>query len=168
MTMAEQELIRGQLPETLSWEGPEYHHHEKDDSWNKGLFLVAVLLILFALWQRNFLFLVFIVLATWLLSYFGHRKPDTIEFMFDARGFITRGIRKEYRDLDGFAIKIDDRPGALFNKLIIRTKSHFTPHLVIPIEKKRTAEIRTFLTEYLSEIDHEDSMVDVLADFFKF
>jgi len=165
--MAEQEMIQAKLPESLTWNGPEFHHHEKGGTWNKGLAIIAALLIVFALWQKNYLFAVFIVIATWLLAYYAKQKPQTVEFLLDNRGLTIRDKRHNYSDMEGFAIRIDETGGSEWNKLIIRTKSHWTPHFIILIPKDHTSAIHSFLAEYTSEVDHKDSLSDAFADFFK-
>ena len=166
--MVETQMIMPKPPKEVRWMAPEFHYHEKDDSWSKGIILIAVLLIGFALWQRNFLFAVFIAIATALLVYWGHQKPDTVEFLLDDKGFTVHGKRRDYKNLDGFAVRIDERGELEWNKLILRVKSKLIPHLIIFIPKNETGKIRVFLNEYIPEIEHEDSFIDLLADLIKF
>jgi hypothetical protein len=166
--MAETELIRAKLPKDIRWQGPEFHYFEKDDAWNKGIFVFAALLIVFAIWQRNWLFGIFILIATWLIIYMGHRKPDTVEFLFDEKGFTVHGKLRMYKDIEGFAIQINEAENIPWNRLILRMKARVIPHLIILIPKAGTEQIRTFLTEYLPEVEHDDSLIDLLADFLRF
>ncbi len=166
--MAEEMMIPPQLPPQIRWMAPEFRYHEKESTWNSGVVIVAILLIAFALWQRNFLFAVFIVIATALLIYWGHRKPESIEFLFDEKGLMVRGNRSDYKDMDGFTVRINEQEDNKWNELVLRVKSRFTQHMFIFIPKSETEQIRNFLSKYISEIEHEDSFVDVLADFLKF
>lgn len=72
----------------MAWEAPEFEHREKDISWYWISIIVATLIIAFAVWQKNFLFGFFIVIAEILFVLWGNEKPRTVEFRITNKGSI--------------------------------------------------------------------------------
>jgi len=63
------------------WQTKEYEYHEKDIFWYWASIIIAVGIVAFAVWQKNFLFAAFVIIAEILVLVWAERKPDTIEFM---------------------------------------------------------------------------------------
>src|SRR3990167_8463140 len=57
----------------LSWEAPEFEFREKTVSWYWVTIIGAVLILALAVWQRNFLFGVFILMAEALIFEFNKK-----------------------------------------------------------------------------------------------
>ncbi len=51
----------------INWEAPEFEYREKDVSWYWISIIAAAAIIAFSVWQRNFLFGFFIVIAEMLV-----------------------------------------------------------------------------------------------------
>lgn len=60
----------------IKWQAPEYEYREKTVSWYWISIVVAALVIAFSVWQKNFLFGFFIVIAEMLFIVWGNRTPD--------------------------------------------------------------------------------------------
>ena len=73
--------------EPIEWEAPEFEYHEKDPLWYWGSMIIAVIILGIAIWQKNFLFATFIVVAEILLMTIGGKQPRLIRFRIDDRGF---------------------------------------------------------------------------------
>jgi hypothetical protein len=58
------EVLPHAARKTISWRAAEFHYIEKDYLWYTGIIAAGALLLVIALWQRNFFFAVFVAIAT--------------------------------------------------------------------------------------------------------
>lgn len=156
----------------IRWSAPEFPYYEKGRGWQVGVIVVAALVTVIALIQRNFLFAVFAVAGGFLVAFWGRRKPETLEFQLSDKGLDIRG-KKFYpvETLTGFAIV--ERPVAEGEpaeppELVIRTKSVVNPYLKMEIAKERTEEFRALLTAHLPEIEYQEGLADWIAKVLRF
>ena len=62
----------------ITWEAPEFEYRPKSVSWYWISIIIAAAIIAFAIWERNFLFGIFIVIAEILFIAWGNETPATI------------------------------------------------------------------------------------------
>jgi hypothetical protein len=152
--------------EIISWRAAEREHFEKSPGWYLIVGGAALILFIVALWQRNFFFGIFILLAGILVVTLGNRKPAVLEYRVTDKGCdVGRGIFYEFDKLDNFSLR--NRPGSL-DELILKKKSAFNPFMRIPIDSRTAEKVRIFLVQKLPEIEHPDSFLDLLIDFLGF
>ena len=63
-----------------TWEAPEFEYREKEVSWYWISIIAAALIIAFSVWQKDFLFGFFIVIAEMLFIVWGNKAPRTLTF----------------------------------------------------------------------------------------
>lgn len=144
----------------LSWISPEFHYHEKDEAWPIFVVLAIVCVAGFALWQHNFLFFVFTLIAGGLMLVWGRRRPRHFEFSLTERGISIDGAVRPYRELESFAVSED--------MLQLHPKSKLRPHISVIIPENRRAEIREYLLAYLPEIEYTESFIEALGHLLRF
>ena len=144
----------------IQWIAPEFEYHKKDDGWFVAVVLVAILVGLFALWQQNFLFLIFDVLATIMIIIWGKEKPKTVNCELDEGGLHIKKAFYGYEIFSDLAIK----PGSL----AFKNKTKLRPLLTIHFPREKTEEIKAYLLDFLSEMEYSDSLVDSFSRYFKF
>ena len=66
--------------EEIIWEAEEYEHHEKTPGWYWITVLIALALGAYAVWQDNYLFLFFIVVAEVMVFSWARRYPRILVF----------------------------------------------------------------------------------------
>src|SRR5271154_1210216 len=71
----------------IKWIAPEFEYHEKDISWYWMTIIIAAIIIAFSVWQRNFLFGLFIVIAEILVIAWGNKTPRPFSFKMNEDGF---------------------------------------------------------------------------------
>ncbi len=147
----------------LHWSSPEYHHYEKDARWFYGVLIIATALGLVALWQKNFLFVVFIAIAATLAVFWGRQEPRAVEFALVGDGLhIGKNRVYPYENIAGFAIVIlPDEAGV--DELVIRTKGRLSQWIKIIIAKEQREHIRERLMQKVPEIEFRESLADHLA-----
>ncbi len=150
----------------IRWSAPEYHYYEKPAFWYWGVGIVFSIIIGLALWQRNFLFAIFMGIAGFLVSSWGEREPQTIDFSLTEKELTINNTKSyAYEKLAGFAII--ENPGRT-PELVIKSKERLRPWMRIIIPQGELEHIKTFLAAHISEIEYEESMSDHIGRMLKF
>ena len=150
---------------TIKWRAPEYSYFEKDISWYWLVVIVAIIVVAVSLWQRNFLFAVFTILAALILIIWGYKKPAMVEFELNERGLeINSGFYSKDRFKE-FAIRKENED---YDKLMLIGKSRFSRYLVLPVPKSKLDEIKKCCLNFWAETEYKESLIDELANFIRF
>jgi len=139
----------------ISWESPEFHYHDKDEAWPAIVVLVGAAVAGFSLWQHNFLFFVFSLIATGLVLVWGRRRPRIFVFSLGKSGVHIDGRLYPYRDFDGFAIGED--------VLQLSTKSPLRPRFTLIMPDEKVDKVREYLLAFLPEIEYDESFIEALG-----
>lgn len=124
----------GESVDAITWEAPEFEHIEKSTTWYWTSMSIAIVLIAIALWQKNFLFAVFIVVAELVIFMLAGEKPKMWQFSIDERG-VTIEKHKTYRYKD--ILLYDIHPFSdEYDELVLRTRSKVQHYIkiFIPVE----------------------------------
>ena len=150
----------------ITWSAPEYHHYEKHPRWHLGVGVVFGLIILFALWQGNFLFAVFMAIAGFFVSTWGTRPPEMTTFTITEREVVI-GRKKTYpfEKIEGFAII--ESPGHP-PELILKTKERLHALLRIIVPEEKQEQIKEFLVKKIPEIEHQESLAEHVGRMLQF
>lgn len=150
----------------IKWKAPEFHYYHKSMQWYWTSMLFAVFLFAVALWQRNFLFAVFIFIAEIVVFQFGSQLPKLVEFAINDEG-IAAGEQKVYHydALESFSLS--EELGE-FSELVLKLKNKFTPLIKINIYTSEIPEMRSALEEHLVETVHEGSVFDAIEKLIGF
>lgn len=149
----------------LSWTFPEVQAYQRSRGWYVGISVVGLLLLTFAIFNRNPLF-AFIIVIAWALIFFrATQKPRLLTANVTEDGLQVGKDFFAYDDLAAFWIIF--KPPA--KTLYLRFKSALRPILGISFEdtnpNKLRAELRRFLQEDLSRED--ESASDAYGRLFK-
>jgi hypothetical protein len=151
----------------IIWQAPAFRYYNKRISWYWLSLIVAILLLAFAVWQKNFLFAVFVFLAEITVFVWGRRQPELIKFKIDEKGVTITGKTYSYDDLEKFWLR-PDRESQEFEELILKKKTHFNPYLKIFIEARLSARAREILSRKLTEEEYEDSLLEGIISWLRF
>ena len=150
----------------IIWKAPEFKYYPKSVAWYGLSAAISVLLILFAVWQKNLLFGIFVIIAELTLISWANRQPKTLEFKIDKKGVAIGQIKfYQYEELTGFHIH-DDLRGGL--ELILKTKSKLNPYVRINIIDKDIPEMKSFLKQFIPEIEYKESLSEDINRIIKF
>lgn len=154
-------------PSQLKWQAPEFDARPKGISWYWLSIIVAIVILGIAVWQKNFLFGLFVVLAEILVLVWGNREPEMVSFALDEAG-LTIGKEKKhlYSEFENFGAETDQEkewPNLFFN-----FKSQLKPALKIKIPRERSLEIKRAFGAALPEVEHQPSLLDAFEEFLRF
>ena len=151
----------------ITWYAPEFRYQHKDLSWYWFSIIGAGVLFLIALWQKNLLFAVFVIVAELMVIIWAKEFPKNIRFKLDKKGVQIGNLKSYfYEELDGFHIHEPDEDGIA--ELILKTNRRLHPYVKILIIQTDAPQIKEFLKEHLPEIEYEESLSDNLAKMIGF
>ncbi|MEK7077435.1 MAG: hypothetical protein AAB967_04375, partial [Patescibacteria group bacterium] len=134
----------------ITWRAPEFEARAKGGVWYWGSIVIAALLLGASVWQRNFLFGVFIIIAEILLLVWGGKEPRTFEFTLNEKGVgVANQKSYPYADLDAFSV--DENTGSAWVRIIFRMKSRMKAPIFVNAPRERLEEIRDHLAAFLPE-----------------
>ena len=149
-----------------NWEAPEFEYRPKSISWYWMSIIVAAAIIAFAIWERNFLFGIFIVIAEVLFIAWGNEMPATVKFILTETD-LSVGETKNYQ-VNLFENFSANDLGEDWTELFFTFKTKLRTPLKIMAPKAKLEEIRKNLKPILREVEFEPSLLDSLEKIIGF
>lgn len=153
-------------PFEITWRAPEFEYRRKNGSWYLFSILAALVILGLAVWQRNFLLAVFIVIAEILFLFWGNKEPETVDFVLNEKG-VAVGPTKFYpaNDLQSFGI---GEVGDEWAIIALTFKRALRPATQIIAPRNRIEEIQKALKEMADQVEVKETLTDAFERFFKF
>ncbi len=159
-------MTQEQKQHEIRWKAAEYEFIPKSTNWHTGVGIATLVLVGIALWQQNFFFAIFILIAGIMVVILGNRHPEVVEFVLNEDGCYVGGvISYPFEKLEGFSIR--ERPHRS-DELILKRKTALNQLVHIPIEPEMISKVRSFLEEYLPEEEHSPSILESITDILGF
>jgi len=153
----------------LEWHAPEFEYREKSVSWQWLTILFAILVLALSIWQKNFLFGFFVVIAEILILVWGNEKPRDIHFELTDRSLTIDG-KKEYlfTELAGFSVDEEAKEKKEFVRAVLFFKRRLRPTLRILIPLAHLTELKQTMNAVIPELEHRDTLTDTFQDLIGF
>lgn len=153
----------------VKWSAPEFDYYPKSNSWYWWSIVITLLLLGFAVWQKNFLFAFFIVVAELLILSWGGRKPQPMEFKLDEKGLTIAGAKfYPYADLKNFGVSDLPPVDEKLLEIVIYLKRRLRPSLSILVPRDKSSEIEAALAKKMPKTEIETTLLDALEKFLRF
>lgn len=146
---------------SFSWKAPEYEHRPKLPGWFWISIIGSLVLLAFAIWQRNFLFGLFILIAEVLLLVWGNREPDEVSITID-HGGVRIGTHRYYPKSHIEAFSLLPHPHTDWYDLYLLLDQRYIPTIKVHVPGRDAAEVRSLLSRMYPEYDHQESFIDSL------
>lgn len=154
-------------PFEIKWQAPEFEYREKSVSWYWISIIAAIVMIGIAVWQRNFLFGLFIIVAEILILAWANHEPPLRHFSINEKGLVLSDEKKyRYEDFENFSL--DDSLSEDWPDLFFQFRRRLRPFLKIKIPKENSAEIQKVLSSVLPQVEHERSLLDSIEKIIGF
>jgi hypothetical protein len=150
----------------MSWTAPEFAYRERDVSWYWISIIIAAAMVAFAVWQRDFLFGLFVVVAEMLAIVWANRTPRMIAFTLTERDFVV-GEQKHYLVNDFETFSIDDADD-IFVGLILHPKGKLRTPVFVFLPATDVPAVRKNFTGILREIEYQPTFIDSLEKIIGF
>lgn len=156
----------------ITWAAPEFEYREKDVAWYWVSIIAAALIIAFSVWQKDFLFGLFIVIAEMLFIVWGNRVPAVVSFTLTdteiAIGGYKSYLMKEFESWSVNSAGGAGAEGEEWADIAFYFRSHLHPPLAVLVPEEKLAEIRANMKTVLREIEHEPTLIDSIEKFLRF
>lgn len=153
----------------LSWTAPEFEYRAKGVGWYWKTIILASIIIAFSIWQGNVVFAGFIVIAEIMIIIWGNRAPEAIHFSITRHGIaIGQRMFFLYPALEAFSITVSADPLSGWDELVIHPKYGLAQRVRVRIPKNLTPSVHRILSIVVAEIEHEDTLVDVIQHYLGF
>lgn len=154
-------------PFEIIWEAPEYDHHAKDIAWYWVSIGIALILLVFAVWQRNYLFAFFIIVAEILIIVWAEKEPPHWHFTVNEKGVHIKGHKSySYHHIHSFHVY--EHELSPWDELLFHLKGKVHPTLMVKFPKAQAREIRQALSRHIPYVEKEESFADVLRRYLRF
>lgn len=149
----------GNAPEEISWQVEERQTNLKRGEWLWALAIVGFAIVVFSILFKNYLLIVIVALAAFIVYARKVKRPETHDFRLDNRGIAIDEKLYSYENFESFWIF----PG---NEIALRRKHHLMPLLIVPFHGREETEIRKIIENHLPESEEEESFLDLLQKKF--
>ncbi len=150
----------------ITWEGPEFEHREKGSSWYWLSIIVAAAVVAFSVWEKNFLFGLFIIVAEILFLVWGNRTPRMVGFTITESGLeIEKQKLHLWKDVD--TISVDSGEFGLA-ELVLIFRAKFKTPLKILFPEGRLTDLRNNLNGIVREVPYEATLLDSIEKLTRF
>lgn len=144
---------------SIAWQAPEFVKIGSSD-WLFGVVLVAAGLFVWAIWSLNFLFALFLLLATISLIAWDKKPPKVYEFKVGREGVWIGEKFWPMDELESFWLfRFPDS-----SLLSLSPRAKFVSNFRLPLPQDSEEEALAVLRNYLPEVEENYSLVDLLAD----
>ncbi|MDP3725326.1 MAG: hypothetical protein Q8R20_02560 [Nanoarchaeota archaeon] len=159
------EKTKGKKREVV-WRAAEHEYREKDVSWYWVVGTIATVFILIAVWQRNFFFLIFLLIATPMMFFFGKRKPRVLTLSVNDEGVgLGKGMFYEYGGLEGYHVLENED---VLDQIVFKKKGTFNPFFRVLVDSETRARAEEILRDHLNTIDYEPTFLDIMSEWMGF
>ena len=150
------------MEKLLEWEAPEYPEHKKNADWYWYLALIAVLLLIFAVYQRSFLFGALIIIGWFTIMLYSARSPRIIKISIEEQGIFVEQNLYQWLNVKSFWIFNNKK------EISLELKKTIALHAKIPLGETNPQITREIILKFIPEKEQEESLIDNLSDLLKF
>lgn len=155
--------------EEIKWKAPEFDYYPKSSAWYWWSMLITLAFLVFAIWQKNFLFGFFVVVAEILVLSWGGKKPALVDFSLGEKGLTIGGIKfYPYTELKNWSLPDFEPANPGFVEIILYFKRRLRTNLSIRAPKEQSQKIEEVLKSKAPKVDFNPSFLDIAEKLLKF
>ncbi|MDO8743052.1 MAG: hypothetical protein Q7J30_00610 [Candidatus Azambacteria bacterium] len=160
--------------EEFNWKIEESDFMPKTTEWFWALGIFAFAIIVFAVLLKNYLLIIIVALAAFIIYGNKNKPPEIVNFRLDNDGLYIEGKFHPYDGFESFWIFPDtgwSASGGINSvgenrEFVLRYSKRLMPLLIIPFHNGDELEIRKILSGYLPENEEKESLIDLLRKRF--
>ena len=149
---------------SINWKDFEFTHYPKSKEWSRRVIIIGGIVFLLALISKNFLFALFIAIATFVFLVLATLPPRHVDFEITEKGIRVGSTLYLFHSLQSFWMRKDEHPP----KLVLKSEKFFIPYIIIPLGDTNPDEVKNYMLKYLKEDVHEKDLIEVIADYIQF
>ena len=148
----------------LSWFAPEFVKHEKSAPWFWVLGIMSLAMIIISLIMKNFLFVLIVVLAAFLIYIQAKKHPRKIKIFLTEKGITIEEKNYDWKEFRSFWIFQEPE----IKSLSLISKKITQPQIYIPLNEQSPEKIKEVLIKFLPEKEQEESLIDAITRRIRF
>ena len=155
--------------EEITWQAHEFEYHQKEVGWYYLVVITTVIFVTLALWQQNYLFAAFLIIAAGMFMYWGMARPNVATITVATSGIKPNQFRFiPMNELLGFAMREDGQASSEWGIMLLRSRHRFAPYIKVPIPRGKIEQVRALLHNHLDEFEYDESLIDEVLRWMKF
>lgn len=139
--------------EKIEWSAPEYKHEEKSMDFLWAIGLVTLIACGLAIWTKNYVFAIFLLISGASLILFSIRHPQEVIFSIETTGLTMGKDKYIWKDIKGFNIKKENG----YAVLLVELNKYFLPVYTIPLPIDKIPDVKESLLKIIPNIELEES-----------
>lgn len=157
------------MESSITWKAYEYLHEPKTADWYWALWVISIAIAGAAIIFGNYILaLLVIVIAASLHIHAHHHEPNLVTITLNEKGVRLDHTFYPYKHLESFDIETHETEIGTFAKIFIKSKKTLMPLIVIPIAEVHPEDVREYLSIFLEESEHMESVGHRLLEWLGF
>jgi len=157
------------MESSISWQAYEYIHEPKSSDWYWALFVISLAILGAAIIFGNYIFAILVIVVTFSLAIHAHHhEPRLVDFKLNEKGVRINDVFYPYKTLESFDIETHETEIGTFAKVFIKSKKTLMPLIVIPIAEVHPDDVHEYLSIFLLEGEHRESLGHKLLEWLGF
>jgi|SRR3989344_3708847 len=144
----------------FEWEAPSFYYNPQ----KKYLALVVIILLCSAgviiFYRMDTLTAILLILSSVVLILYANKKPTISRVVVNNTGIIIDNHTYYYKELKSFWL--DYHPNGL-KEISLEARKWYMPYVKISIENQNPLEIRSLIINFVTEKEHEKSLIDLIS-----
>lgn len=134
--------------EKLSWSALEYEEKERSKDWFWALGIIVFTSATAATIYGNYFFAALLVLSGALLGFLATKKPETVFYELNEKGFAVGASLYPYENIKSFWVQKETFELPILKPILfIKSERIFMPIILAPIGDEAGETIRSYLLE---------------------
>lgn len=144
----------------FEWEAPSFYYNPQ----KRYLALVVIGLFCGAgamlFYHMDSVTVIFLILSSLMLMLYANKKPTMSRIVVNNAGVTIDGYAYYYKELKSFWL--DYSPHGP-RELSLEAKKWYMPYIKVSIENQNPVEIRSLMINFVTEREHEKSLIDLMS-----
>lgn len=149
----------------ISWKSQEHGRRQKSAEWFWLIASGALAIIIICILTGNILLAVFTGISALVIILLGGQKPKKIDFALTEKGIKIDSRLYPYEKLSSFCINYE-LPHK--KELVVTTIRKIDPIIKIPLGDTHPERMRSFLSKFLKEKKHRESLIETVSEVLGF
>lgn len=148
----------------ISWQAPEYNHREKTSSWYLWSLVGALVVAAIAVYQKNFMFALFVVIAEAMILFLSRQQPKLVTYSISIEGVHRDpNVHHRFSEMSAFAVTVFEEGTKRYGELVLRPTKKISSYIKILFPHEKADEMHELLSQHLTEFEYQEHVSGVLA-----
>jgi hypothetical protein len=152
----------------IAWRAYEYMHIPKSSDWFWALGIITLSIAGASIIFGNIIFALMIIIASVALGIHAVKEPRMIDVELSEKGIRIEKVFYPYKTLESFCVEQHETDIGIFAKILIKSKKTMMPLMVIPIAEVHPDDIHEYLSIFLVEEEHQETIGEKLMEWLGF